>query len=184
MLQQHQRGQAHDLRLGLEQPQQQPRQADGLVAQRRAVSAVRRGRIALVEDQDRSSRRPPRGARRARPRPASRTARRHRRPRALARVMRCSIAALADQEGARDLLDREPRHDAQRQRDLLRRRQVRMAADEQQPQDVVAIMRAVEPLGELAPRRRRDRRSRLRRAAAACFAPPPHARRSRRCGRP
>ena len=54
-----------------------------------------------------------------------------------------------DQEGARDLLDRQARDDAQRQRDLLRRRQVRMAADEQQPQDVVAVVRAVEPLGEL-----------------------------------
>ena len=54
-----------------------------------------------------------------------------------------------DQEGARDLLDGQAGDDAKRERDLLRRRQVRMAADEQQPQDVVAIMRTVEPLGEL-----------------------------------
>ena len=57
---------------------------------------------------------------------------------------------LADQEGARDLLDREAADDAQRQRDLLRRRQLGMAAHEQQPQDVVAVLLAVEPVGELA----------------------------------
>ena len=69
--------------------------------------------------------------------------------RRLARVMRCSIAASLDQERARDLRDRQPRDDAQRQRDLLRRRQLGMAADEQQPQHVVAIVGLVEPLGEL-----------------------------------
>ncbi len=53
-----------------------------------------------------------------------------------------------DQERARDLFHGQARDDAQRQRDLLRRRQIGMAADEQQPQDVVAIMRAVEPLGD------------------------------------
>ena len=88
----------------------------------------------------------------------------------------------ADQEGARDLLDREARDDAQRQRDLLRRRQIGMAADEQQPQHVVAVVGAVEPLGESRPRRRRDRRARPRRAAAAaCLRAAP--RRARRCGR-
>ena len=40
MLQQHQRRQPHDLGLGLEQPQQQARQPDRLVAQRRADSAL------------------------------------------------------------------------------------------------------------------------------------------------
>ena len=68
--------------------------------------------------------------------------------RLFARVMRCSIAALADQEGARDLRDRQAGHDAQRQRDLLGRGQIGMAADEQEAQDVVAVVRAVEPLGE------------------------------------
>ena len=43
MLQQQQRRQPHDLGLGLEQPQQQPRQPDRLLAQRRAdLGACRR----------------------------------------------------------------------------------------------------------------------------------------------
>ena len=54
----------------------------------------------------------------------------------------------ADQERARDLLYGQTRDDAQRQRDLLGRRQIGMAADEQQPQNIVAIMRAVEPFGQ------------------------------------
>ncbi len=55
---------------------------------------------------------------------------------------------LADQERARDLFYRQAGHHAQRQRDLLRRRQIGMAADEQQPQNVVAVVRAVEPFGQ------------------------------------
>ena len=52
MLQQQQRGQPHDLRLALEQPQQQPRQPDGFLAQGFAdVGGVAAGGIALVEDQ-------------------------------------------------------------------------------------------------------------------------------------
>ena len=69
--------------------------------------------------------------------------------RLLALVMRCSIALSLDQEGARDLLDRQSGDDAQRQRDLLGRRQIGMAADEQEAQDVVAIVLAVEALGQL-----------------------------------
>jgi hypothetical protein len=61
--------------------------------------------------------------------------------------MRCSIAASPTRK-ARDLFHRQARDDAQRQRDLLGRRQIGVAADEQQPQDVVAIMRAVEPFGD------------------------------------
>ena len=75
----------------------------------------------------------------------------------------------ADQEGARDLLDGQAGDDAQRQRDLLGRRQVGMAADEQQPQDVVAVMRAVEPFGQLRPRRRRDRRSPASSGSGSCL---------------
>src|SRR5579864_1734724 len=56
--------------------------------------------------------------------------------RALARVMRCGIA---HQKGARDLRDAESRDDTKRERDLLRVGQVRMAADEQKPEHVVAI---------------------------------------------
>ncbi|MBP0649679.1 FadR family transcriptional regulator, partial [Mycobacterium tuberculosis] len=51
---------------------------------------------------------------------------------------------LADQEGARDAGERQAGDDAQRQRHLLRRRQLRVAADEQQTQHVVTAMRLVE----------------------------------------
>jgi hypothetical protein len=57
---------------------------------------------------------------------------------------------LADQEGARNLLEREAGNDAQRERDLLGRRQIGMAADEQEAQHVVAIVRIIEPLGEVS----------------------------------
>ena len=57
--------------------------------------------------------------------------------------------AFADQEGARDLLDRHSGHDTQRQRDLLHGRQIGMAANEKQPQHIVAVMGAVEPLGDI-----------------------------------
>ena len=55
---------------------------------------------------------------------------------------------LGHEECARDLLDREAANHAQRQRDLLRRRQVGMAADEQEPQDVVAVMGLVDALDQ------------------------------------
>jgi len=65
--------------------------------------------------------------------------------------------------------NRQAGNDAQRQRDLLRRRQIGMAADEQQPQNVVAVMRAVEPFGQRFLGVVRDRRSpRPRAAAPAC----------------
>jgi len=67
--------------------------------------------------------------------------------RALARGDALLHRGFRDQEGARDLLHGEARDDAQRERDLLGRRQFGMAADEQEAQDIVAIMRAVEPLG-------------------------------------
>ena len=149
MLQQQQRGQAHDLRLALEQPQQQPRQADRLLAQRRAdFGGVAARRIALVEDQidHGGDRREPLGALHRARRLERHAGVRH--PRLGARDALLH-GGFRHQEGARDLLDGKAGDDAQRERDLLRRRQVRMAADEQQPQDVVAVMRAVEPFGEL-----------------------------------
>ena len=63
--------------------------------------------------------------------------------------MRCSIAASLTRKARAICFTRQARDDAQRERDLLRRRQIGMAADEQQPQDIVAVMRAVEPFGEL-----------------------------------
>ena len=55
---------------------------------------------------------------------------------------------LGDQERAGDLRDGKPGDDAQRERDLLRGRQLGMAADEQQPQDVVAVVGLVDPLDQ------------------------------------
>src|SRR5690349_17891125 len=57
--------------------------------------------------------------------------------------------ALADDECARDLRDRESRDDTKRERDLLRGWKLRMAADEEQPENVVPVMRTVEALGDL-----------------------------------
>ena len=140
---------AHDLGLALKQPQQQPREPDRFVAQRRALRprAAARG-VALVEDEvdHRGDGGEPFGA--------------LDRPRRLERhvglrdaILRAGDPLLhrrlADQERAGDLLDRQARDDAQRERDLLGRRQIGMAADEQQPQHVVAVVRFVEPLGEL-----------------------------------
>src|SRR5258708_2436398 len=56
--------------------------------------------------------------------------------------------ALAYEEGAGDLLDREARNDAQRQRNLLCRRDIGMAANEEEAENVVAVMRVVELFGE------------------------------------
>ena len=55
---------------------------------------------------------------------------------------------LGDQERARDLFNGQAGDDAQRDRDLLGRRQLGMAADEQQPQNVIAVMRTVEAFGQ------------------------------------
>ncbi len=148
MLQQQQRRQAHDFGLALEQPQQQPRQTDRLFAQGRAdLGGIAAGGIAFVEDQidHRCDRHQPLGA--------------FHRARGFERHLcfgharfRTGDALLhrgfADQEGARDLFDGEAGDDAQRQRDLLCRRQVRMTADEQQAKNVVAVVRAVEPFGQ------------------------------------
>lgn len=56
---------------------------------------------------------------------------------------------LADQERASDLRHGEARHDPQRERDLLGRRELGVAADEQQAQDVIAVVRSVEALCEV-----------------------------------
>ena len=149
VLQQQQRGEAHDLGLAREQPQQQPGEPDRLVAQRRArLLRAAVGRISLVEDEvdHRGDGGEPFG-------PLGRARRLERDVGAADAALRSRDAllhgGLADQEGARDLCDRQAGDDAQRERDLLGRRQVGVAADEQQAQDVVAVVRAVEPLGEL-----------------------------------
>ena len=90
--------------------------------------------------------------------------------RALARVMRCSIALSPTRKARAICFTRQAGDDAQRERDLLGRRQVRMAADEQQAQDVVAIVRVVEPLGDRGLGIARDRRAAPRPAAAVCLA--------------
>jgi hypothetical protein len=58
--------------------------------------------------------------------------------------------AVADEKCAGDLLHGQTGDDPQRQCNLLCGRQVRMAADEEQPQDIVAIVGIVQPLGDIA----------------------------------
>src|SRR5215207_3902078 len=85
MLQQHERQKAHDLGLGLEEPQQEPAEADRLAAELGAGGVVA-GRIALVEDEVdhwRHSREPLGPLHAAAPSATTR----------LARVIRCSMAA-------------------------------------------------------------------------------------------
>ena len=131
MLQEKQRRQPHDLGFALEQPQQQPREANSLFAQRRAnFGGIAARRITFVEDQidHRGNGDEPLAA--------------LDRARGLERHVSVGNAGFRpgdallhrgfrDQEGARDLFDAKSGDDAQRERDLLCRRQVGMAADEQ-----------------------------------------------------
>ena len=148
MLQQHQGQQAHDLGLGLEQAQQQPGQPDRLVAQGGlGLDGVGPGRIALVEDQVEHG-----GDGGQALGAFDRTGRLERHVRVGDAPLGAGDAllhgAVADQEGAGDLLDRQAADDAQGQGDLLGDRQVGMAADEQQAQDVVAVVGPVQPFGQ------------------------------------
>ena len=68
--------------------------------------------------------------------------------RALARVMRCSMALSPTRKARAICLTVRPDTMRSASGDLLRRRQVRMAADEQQPQDVVAVVGPVQPVGQ------------------------------------
>jgi hypothetical protein len=148
VLQQQQGGQAHDLRLAGEQPQQQPRQADGLSAQRAAGQQfLAAGRIALVEDQIDHGRH---GVEALGPLLEAGRAERHvgRADPGLGAGDPLLHRRLADQEGAGDLPDRQARDDPQGHGHLLGGGQVRMAADEQQPQHVVAIVLAVQPVDQ------------------------------------
>ena len=104
-------------------------------------------RIAFVEHQVDHGRHSPRGARRAPPDPGVSNGTSALAMRALARVIRCSIAVSPTRKALAICRTPRARDDAQRQRDLLGRRQVGMAADEHQPQDVVAVVRAVQALG-------------------------------------
>ena len=183
MLEQKQGRQPHDFRLRLEQPKQQPGEPDRLFAQGRAGRGLAAaGRIAFVEDEvdHRHD-----GGEPFRPLLRPRRFERHIglgdagfRPRdALLH------GALAHQERPRDLLDRQAGNDAQRQRYLLGRRQIGMAADEEETQDVVAVMRPVEPFRDGLLGIVRYRRSgRPAAAVPACSGAAPH--RSRCCARP
>ena len=145
MLQPHQRKQPHDLRLGRAQPEQQPAEPDRLVRQQSAIRN-RAGGIAGVEYEVDHRRDCAQALR-----PLGSTGCLEREPGLGDARLGAGDALLhrrlADQEGARNLAYREARDDAQRQRDLLRVGQRLVAADEHQPQHVVAIMRSVEPLG-------------------------------------
>ncbi len=116
---------------------------------RRAQRQLAAGRrIAFVEDQIDHAPRPRRAARTAPTAPGVSNGTSALAMRALARVMRCSIALSPTRKARAICAHRQAGDDAQRERDLLGRRQLRMAADEQQAQDVVAIVRVVQPLGD------------------------------------
>ena len=149
MLQQHQGGQPHDFGLGGKQAQQQPPEADRLVAQPAAQGRLAAaGGIALVEQQVDHGRH-----RRQALGPLHRAGRLEGR----AGLGHLGLGpgdpllhgALAHQEGAGDLGHAQATDDPQGQSNLLGGRQVGMAADEQQPQDVVAIVGAVQPLHQI-----------------------------------
>ena len=147
LLQQHQRGQAHDLRLGGEEPQQQAAEPDRLLAQSAArLGRLRAGGIALVEHQINHRQH---GADPLRPlhRAGSLEGHLGLGDARLGPGNSLFHGRLADQKGAGDLADAQARDDPQRQRDLLRRRQLRVATDEHQPQDVVSVVRPVQPVG-------------------------------------
>lgn len=56
--------------------------------------------------------------------------------------------ALGHEEGARDLFHGQARDDPERKRDLLGRREIGMAADKQESQYVIAVVRAIESFRE------------------------------------
>ena len=68
--------------------------------------------------------------------------------RALARVMRCSMALSPTRKARAICFTDRPETMRSASAICWVGRQVRMAADEQQPQDVVAVVGAVEPLGQ------------------------------------
>ena len=138
----------HDLRLRRKEAEEQPRQPDRLLAQRRAgQGGVSRRGVALVEDEvdHRGDGGEPRG-------PLRRGGGLERDVGALDSALGARDpllhGGLAHQEGAGDLLHREAAHDAQGERDLRRRRQVGVAADEEETEHVVAVVAAVELLGD------------------------------------
>ena len=103
--------------------------------------------------------------------------------------MRCAIVASLDEEGAGDLVGRQPADQPQRQRRARLARQRRVAGDEDQAQELVADVVVDRRLDVLASRRRPPRaRGRSRRACARASgragsrrspaaSPPPSARR-------
>ena len=91
--------------------------------------------------------------------------------------MRCSMALSLTRKARAISLTVRPGDDAQGERDLLRRRQIGMAADEQQPQDVVAIVRDRRDARRAPPRHRRDRRCSSSGGSGSCFLRAPRLRR-------
>jgi hypothetical protein len=147
VLQQHERQEPHQLGLGREHAQQQAHQPDGLVGQRRALG-LGGGAVALVEHQLQHG---GHGAQALGALGWRGVAEGHARSGHLAFGARDALlhGGLGHHEGARDLRHAQPRHDAQRERDLLRGRQLGVAADEQQPQHVVAVVAVVQALHQL-----------------------------------
>ena len=145
VLQQHQRQQAHHLRLGLVEPQQQPPQPDRFLRQRDLGLTPR---VTFVEDEiDHGGDGPH----------ALSALNRTRRLEGHAGPGDPGLGAgnplfhrrLTDQKRAGDLLHREAGNDPEGQGDLVAGLQVGVATDKQQPQDVIAIVAAVEPFDDL-----------------------------------
>ncbi len=150
VLQEHERCEPEHLRLRRKQPEEDPGQTDGLVAQRDAhVGAAARRRVPLVEEEVEDG---------GHGRQALRAFRRTRR---LEGDLLRGDAVLgprdpllhrdvAHQERAGDLGNGEAADDPQREGDLLRGGELRVAAHEEQSEEVVAVVRVVELLGERA----------------------------------
>ena len=144
MLEQHQSEEAHHLGFRLVHAEQQAAEPDGLAAERLAGGdRIAAGGIAFVEDEidhghDRGEAfaaldgigRPVGDAAFGDAGLGARDALLHR--------------GFADEEGARDLLDREAGDDPQGQRDLLGLGDIRMAADEEEAEDVIAVVGGVD----------------------------------------
>ena len=147
------------------QAEQEPRQTDGLVAQRDAHVGAAAGRgVPLVEEDvedGRYSRKALRALRRAR--------------RLEGNALRCDVLLgpcdpllhrdVCHQERAGDLGHGEAANDAQGERNLLRRGKLRVAAHEEQAKEVVAIVRLVELLGPARPSSARSRSRKWRSSA-------------------
>jgi hypothetical protein len=174
VLEQHEGEQPHDLGLRGKEPQEEPAEADRLGAERRAGAVgCDVGRVPLVEEEvDHGS---DRGETLA-ALDGARCLEGHvgRRYCALGPGDPLLHRRLGDEEGAGDAGDGHAGDDPERQRDLPGGAEAGMAADEEEPQDVVAVICRIDPvdegllgIGKVAERLLRRQRPLARLAAGA-----------------